>query len=62
MNPNAAKPYNNRGVVHSKKGQHKLAIRDFEKAFQLARASGDEKLAKYLQKNLDVYKAKYPEK
>ena len=60
LNPKYSKAYNNRGLAYKSKGEHGKAIRDFEKVVQLALASGDQKLAKDLQSNLELYKAKHP--
>ena len=61
INPRYIDGYYNRALAYWSKGEHDLAIRDFEKAVQLAQANADEKLTKYIQDQLDWYKAKRPD-
>lgn len=58
--PTYAKAYYNLGLAYWSRGELDKAILYFEQALQLARASGDQKLANYIRKNLELYKAKRP--
>ncbi len=60
LDPSYTGAYCNRGLAYASKGEYDQAIRDFEKAVQLAQAAGNEKLAKYIQSQLELYKARRP--
>ncbi len=60
LNPSYTGAYHNRGLAYGSKGKYDLAVRNFEKAVQLAQAAGNEKLAKYIQSRLELYKARRP--
>ena len=60
LNPRHILAYNGRALAYKLKGEYDKAILDFEKAAQLVQTSGDKKLAKEIQNNLDFYQAKRP--
>ena len=59
LNPRYAEAYYNQGLAYSSKGERDKAILEFERALQVAQANSDQKLARYIKSNLELYKAKH---